>query len=99
MKDPILAKAIKASAAPKRAKHFLDLLLATSAGRRLQKASVEQARILAALLSGSEALSTLLAANPDWLDSLTPESLNAPRRKQGLQAAASACLKGDSDAP
>jgi glutamate-ammonia-ligase adenylyltransferase len=77
-------KAIKASADPSRAKHFLKLLAETSAGPVLQKASAEQCAILAALFSGSRALSTLLVSHPDWLELLSPEQLKFPRRKQGL---------------
>ncbi len=85
MKGANWAKAIKISADPSRAKHFLQLLSETSAGTVLQKTSPEQCAILAALLCGSQALSTLLVAHPDWLELLTPEHLKFPRRKQGLQ--------------
>lgn len=85
MKGANWTKAIKASADPSRAKHFLQLLAETGAGSALQKASPEQCAVLAALFSGSQALSALLVAHPDWLELLRPEHLKFPRRKQGLQ--------------
>jgi len=82
---PNWTKAIKSSADPARAKHFLILLAETSAGSLLENASSDQCAILAALFSGSQALSTLLVANPDLLQLLAPDQLQFPRRKQGLQ--------------
>jgi hypothetical protein len=93
MKNPVWTSAIKTCADPQRARHFLDLLAATSAGTGLQAASHEQARILAALFSGSQALSNLLVARPDWLSALEPELLKFPRRKQGLRSEVSRWLK------
>lgn len=84
MKAANWAKAVNACADPLRAKHFLKLLAETSADPVLQKASAEQCAILAALFSGSHALSTLLVSHPDWLELLAPEQLKFPRRKQGL---------------
>src|SRR6267142_220440 len=81
----VWTKAIKSCADPSRARHFLDLLAATSAKPLLQKASADQSAILAALFSGSHALSTLMVSNPDWLELLAPEHLKFPRRKQGLK--------------
>ena len=103
MKIPVWTNAIKTCADPQRARQFLDLLAATSAGTALQTASDEQARILAALYSGSQALSNLLVARPDWLSALEPEVLKFPRRKQGLRGEVSRWLKpllaaGDSGA-
>ena len=83
--SPNWTKAIKSCADPSRTKHFLKLLADANAGAVLQKASAEQCAILAALFSGSKALSTLLVANPDLLELLAPEQLKYPRRKQGLQ--------------
>jgi [glutamine synthetase] adenylyltransferase / [glutamine synthetase]-adenylyl-L-tyrosine phosphorylase len=51
----------------------------------LQRASAELCRILAALFSGSQVLSTWLVANPDSLQLLAVEHLRFPRRRQGLQ--------------
>jgi [glutamine synthetase] adenylyltransferase / [glutamine synthetase]-adenylyl-L-tyrosine phosphorylase len=77
--------AIKNCADSSRAKHFLKLFSETSARPVLQRASAEHCRILAALFSGSQALSTSLISHPDWLELLAPEQLKFPRRKQGLQ--------------
>src|SRR6266446_3453291 len=93
MKSPIWRKAIKDSADPKRARHFLELLAATGAGAELKQVSAEQARVLALLFSGSQALSTLLVAHPDWLTSLAPEVLQFPRRKEGLLKEVNAWLE------
>ena len=93
MKNPVWTNALKNCADPQRAKHFLDLLAATDAGAALQASSAEQARILAALFSGSQALSNLLVARPDWLGALEPEVLKFPRRKQGLRNEVSRWLK------
>jgi hypothetical protein len=79
-------KAIQSSADPQRARHILEQLKATSAAGFLKAASAEQARILAALFSGSQALSELLVARPDWLQaSLVAEHLQHSRQKQGLE--------------
>src|SRR5207247_2232098 len=69
-----------------RAKHCFEHLKATSAASILKSASAEQARILAALFSGSQALSELLLARPDWLAAaLDAELLKHPRQEQGLR--------------
>ncbi|HSU57198.1 MAG TPA: hypothetical protein VLT36_24370 [Candidatus Dormibacteraeota bacterium] len=79
------SKAIKSSAAPERVRQFLLLLSDTAALPHLQKCSAEDARILATLFSGSQALSNVLVAHPDWLAELAPESLSFRRRKEGLR--------------
>ena len=91
--SPVWTSAFKSCADPLRARQFLELLTATSAGAALLAASGEQARILAALFSGSQALSNLLVARPDWLSVLEPELLKFPRRKQGLRHEVSRWLK------
>ncbi|MCX6925661.1 MAG: hypothetical protein NT154_20985, partial [Verrucomicrobia bacterium] len=93
MKTTAWNDAIMACSDPQRARHFIDLLAATGAGAALLAASAEQARILAALFSGSQALSNLVAARPDWLSLLEPEVLKFPRRKQGLRNEVSSWLK------
>ncbi len=85
MKNPVWTNAIKSCADPQRARHFLELLAASSAGAALPIFPAEQARVLAALFSGSRALSNLLVARPDWLAVLELEALKYPRRKQGLR--------------
>jgi len=84
-KPSVWSQVIKSSADPVRAKHFLGLLRDTRAGRKLQTASAEQARILAALFSGSQALSTLLVGHPEWMDLMRPAALKFPRRQDGLR--------------
>lgn len=83
-RKPAWAKAIRASADPARAGHFLELLMGTTASGALAKASAEDARITASLLSGSQALSAALVAHPDWLALLNVHALQFPRRKPGL---------------
>jgi [glutamine synthetase] adenylyltransferase / [glutamine synthetase]-adenylyl-L-tyrosine phosphorylase len=85
--------AVKGCADPRRAEQFFELLAATSAGPELQACSVDQVRVLAALFSGSQALSNLLVARPEWLAGLEPEALKYPRRKQGLRNEVNRWLK------
>src|SRR3989442_7499858 len=76
---------IQASADPERANHGFDQLKATSGTGPLRQASPEEARILAALFSGSQALGQLLLKHPDWLpQTLDAELLRHPRQEQGL---------------
>jgi len=84
MKNPVWTNAIKRCAEPERARHIMDLLATTSGKAVLENCSAEQARVLAALFSGSQALGNLLVARPDWLTLLNTEALKFPRRKQGL---------------
>src|SRR5436190_2461234 len=81
----VWVEAIRKSADPKRAKHFFDLLTATSGAEVVKQFSAEQARVLAALLSGSQALGTLLVAHPEWLSLLELGGLSFRRHKQGLE--------------
>ncbi len=83
---PLWQRAIRSAAEPQRAQQFLDQLAATTLVAQLRKTSAEQARILAALFSGSQFLSPLLLAHPDWLaSSLSTDRLLHPRREQGLR--------------
>ena len=66
MNTPAWNQALKHCADPERAGHFLALLAATEAGPALEQADPEQARILAAVFSGSLALSNLLVTHPAW---------------------------------
>jgi [glutamine synthetase] adenylyltransferase / [glutamine synthetase]-adenylyl-L-tyrosine phosphorylase len=86
------SKAIQGSADPKRARRCLDLLVAE--GRKdLEKASPEYARVIGALLGGSEALGNLLVSHPEWLELISPELVEFPRRKQGVRAEVNAALE------
>ena len=79
-------QAIQASADPQRAKHGFDQLRASSGAGRLRQASPEEARILAALFSGSQAIGQLLLQHPDWLpQTLDAQRLRHPRQEQGLR--------------
>jgi len=93
MKSSPWSKAIKACADAPRAKQFVDLLEATSAGVALGKYSAEQVRVLVALFSGSQALSELLVANPDWISTLNFDHLRHPRQAQGFRGEVQAWLK------
>jgi glutamate-ammonia-ligase adenylyltransferase len=85
MKSPTWARAIKDCADPAQATHFRDLLMAGDAPPRLARASLEEARILCALFSGSQAMSALLVANSGWLSVLESGTLKFARREQGLR--------------
>ena len=85
MKQPAWATALKGCADPARARQFFELLAATEAGAKLRELGSEQARILAALFSGSQAQSNLLLKHPERLETLAPEPLRFPRREQGLR--------------
>jgi len=87
------ADAVKGCPDPRRARQFFELLAATSAGAALRACSAEQTRVLAALFSGSQALSNLLVARPEWFASLDPEALKYARRKQGLHNEVNRWLK------
>ncbi|MBM3838654.1 MAG: bifunctional [glutamate--ammonia ligase]-adenylyl-L-tyrosine phosphorylase/[glutamate--ammonia-ligase] adenylyltransferase [Verrucomicrobia bacterium] len=86
MTGTVWQNAIRSCADSARARQGLEKLQSTGAASVLQSVSPEQARVLAALWSGSEALSELFAAHPEWLATLLDtESLRGPRRAQGLE--------------
>ena len=94
MQNPAWRKALSGCADPQRARHFLDQFKSTPAGPRLKTASPEQARVLTALFSGSQALSESLIAHPEWLAStLETELLQHPRQEQGLRREVNAWLE------
>ena len=81
---PAVAKAISASADPARAQHGFARLGAE--GMALATLTKEHARILAAVVAGSETMGQLLLKHPELADSLlTPEHLTHPRQEQGLR--------------
>jgi glutamate-ammonia-ligase adenylyltransferase len=98
VKNALWTKAIRNSADPARARHYLDLLAETNASEFLKRASAEQARILSALFSGSQALGDWLVANPDTISSLTPELLSHPRRESGMRREVAALLESKAPA-
>ena len=77
--------ALKSAPDPKRAEHYYQLLMGDSASQALAQVPPEQASILCALFSGSQALSTWIATHPDLLQITDPEALKFPRRKEGLR--------------
>jgi glutamate-ammonia-ligase adenylyltransferase len=86
MQPQTLKLALESCADPARAGAALDRLRETAAARLVKKPSAEQARILVALLAGSQMAGELLAAHPDWLGPLLePGALLHPRREQGLR--------------
>jgi glutamate-ammonia-ligase adenylyltransferase len=86
MPKSVWPAALKAAPDPQRAAHYFEKLRATAAAGFLKRASVEQARVVAALLSGSQALSELLLAHPDWAERcLKLEWLQHARQPQGLR--------------
>src|SRR6266404_1214906 len=93
MKSAVWTRAIKACADPQRARHFLNLLGATAAREALSKLAEPEASVLTALFSGSQAVSNLLIAHPDWLPLLESDALKFPRRKQGLEQEVNRLLK------
>jgi [glutamine synthetase] adenylyltransferase / [glutamine synthetase]-adenylyl-L-tyrosine phosphorylase len=94
MPKNILSEALENSADPPRARRAIEQLQTTPAGAALRKISPEQARVLSALLSGSQSALELLLAHPDWLAPLLdPGSLLYPRREQGLRREAEQLLK------
>jgi [glutamine synthetase] adenylyltransferase / [glutamine synthetase]-adenylyl-L-tyrosine phosphorylase len=84
-KNRVWPKTIEAAADPRRVRHFLDELAGTTAMATVEQANPEQARILAALFSGSPAMSNRLVANPEWIQSLDLERLKFPRRAEGVR--------------
>ncbi len=87
-------QAIRTSADPKRAEQYLEQLSATSAASVLKSASAGHARVLAALFSGSQALSEIMITHPDWVAAcLDLEFLQHPRQEQGLRRQVAAWLK------
>ena len=75
----IWQKAVRQAPDPERAQHYAKEL-------GLKDSSAEQARILAALFSGSPASAELLRLHPEWIQShLQPDSLRHPRREQGMR--------------
>ncbi len=100
MKTSFPSKILEECADPQRAKVALESLRASDAATALRKLSAEQARILAALLSGSQAALELLVAHPDWLAPLlAPGFLAHPRREDGLRREVEPWLKqADSEA-
>jgi glutamate-ammonia-ligase adenylyltransferase len=83
---------------PQRAAAALEQLRASDAGAAVRKLSAGQARILAGLLSGSQAALESLLAHPDWLAPLLkPDFLAHPRREEGLRREIEPWLKEEDE--
>ena len=78
-------QSLRACADPERARRTTEFLAGTGAGARIATASAEQARVLCALFSGSQALGERILADPDLLEGLAPQNLEHPRREPGLR--------------
>lgn len=86
MQNTAWTRAIQGAADPERAKHYFERLKSTAMTAILAKANGESARILCAVLSGSQGLSEALATHPDWIPlCLDSEALRHPRQAQGLE--------------
>jgi glutamate-ammonia-ligase adenylyltransferase len=85
MKTQTLDRAVAECADPQRAEESIERLRHAGAARLLKSLHAEQARVLTALLAGSQSLTELLLAHPDWLPPLLePEALQLARREQGM---------------
>jgi glutamate-ammonia-ligase adenylyltransferase len=94
MKTPHLSQAIATCADPPRADAAAERLRETAAGALLRKLGEEQARILAALLAGSQVSAELLATHPDWLGPLLEAAtLNHPLAESELRGAVESWLR------
>jgi [glutamine synthetase] adenylyltransferase / [glutamine synthetase]-adenylyl-L-tyrosine phosphorylase len=82
-KPGVWETAIKKCADPERAKRYAGQFEALKPDY-LKGLAPDQAAVLAALFSGSRALSELLLAKSEWIDTLEIERLRNPRRKEGL---------------
>ena len=85
MKKTDWQKIIKTSADPVRVKTFLNSSAEGGARSQFDKLSVESARVLAALVSGSQYLGEVLPAHPDLLALFDYEHLRQPRRAAGFR--------------
>lgn len=94
MRTSFPSSVLEKCADPRRAEAALEQLRASPATTALRKLSTEQARVLAALLSGSQSALELLLAHPDWLaPMLAPGFLAHPRHKGSLWLEAEPWLK------
>ena len=91
MKPNPCLRAARTSADPERARLGFELL---QPHLDLDAVMPEQARILAALFSGSQPARVLLPKHPGWIAVLlTPESLAHPRQEDGLRREVALCLE------
>jgi hypothetical protein len=86
MASSVWSKVLENCPDPERARHYYEQFRRTSAEPELRRLQTTQAKVLAALFSGSQPLSEWLIAQPDWFHQiLDPELLNSPRQEQGVR--------------
>src|ERR1051325_3337254 len=85
MSEAVWRTATESAPAPERVRHALRQLESAGAAKLLESADAEQARILAALWSGSEWAAEWLSKHPEWMEKLEAQEIIHPRRVQGLQ--------------
>ena len=94
MRKATWQQAVKTCVDPKRAKVFIEKLEGTGAGRFMETATEEQAKLLCTVLGGSQAQGETLVSHPGWMDLFSePEALKHPRQKQGLRREINLWLK------
>jgi glutamate-ammonia-ligase adenylyltransferase len=94
MKTPPWKNAMKHAADPARAQNGFNELAAVTSAATLDALTEDHTRILAALFSGSQAMTLLLLKHPEWVNTLlTPEHLAHPRQAQGLRREVNAFLQ------
>ncbi len=81
---PNWRKLAKGAPDPERVEQFGHQFTRTLAARHLNLGLEKQQSILAAIFSGSRALSETLLAHPEWLPILDPETLKYPRKREGV---------------
>ena len=86
VQNQIWKTAIAGAADPQRAAQYHLQLMETEAAAFLRRFTAEQARILAALFSGSIASAELLAKYPAWIPEVADaQALSHPRREEGFR--------------
>ena len=94
MKAPTWKTAVKQAADPARAQNGFNELAAVAVTSTPDTLTEEHTRILAALFSGSQAMTLLLLKHPEWVNTaLTPDNLAYPRRAEGLRREVNAFLQ------
>ncbi|MCU0787991.1 MAG: hypothetical protein MUC91_07340, partial [Verrucomicrobia bacterium] len=92
-KGSLWKKVIAASADPGRVKLGLERLREAGEPSWLDTTSETSARVLGAVLSGSQFLTDLLVSRPGWISLIEVEVLEHPRRGQGMRQEVGEWLK------
>ncbi len=93
MKKTAWEKIIKDSAEPLRVRNFLKSVATPREQTWLDNCSADSARVLTAVLSGSQFLGELLQSSPDLFSLLDFEKLRFPRRADGFRREVQIALK------